>query len=390
MSATIPRTGPDSLGAGVYNLDKGLSTLGEPSRLENFGKWASRIIIGSIAWLVFLLLPALFHPGVRRMGIDDIFADLFLIPQRRANAIFYLVVFYINYGWAIPRFYLRHRYFWYIVFVLGCLAGFVFFNAIVLEAVPSPVQQDASLTGPNGIMQEPANHFFRILGPSHNTFLLIMALGASFTLRLYKQWRQVAEEKAVAEIAFLKAQMAPHFLFNTLNAIYSLALTKHDDAPDAVLKLSRLLRYNVSEAKGARVSLVKELDYIRAYMDLQRLRFSEKVNLWVEITGDDNPEAQRLQIEPFLLIPFIENAFKHGVNSEENSDIQVFIRLRGDDLHMDVSNRKVTVQRKDEDSTGVGIENTQQRLKLLYGGRHTLEIDDTKNYYTVNLQITLS
>ena len=323
------------------------------------------------------------------MGVDDIFADLFLIPQRRANAIFYIAVFYINYLWAIPRLYLRHRYVSYVFFGLGSFAAFYFFNAVVLEGTQMPMPPGReTLSGAEEV--RPVNEIFRILGPSHNTFLLLMALGASFTLGLYKQWRQVAEEKAVAEIAFLKAQMAPHFLFNTLNAIYSLALTKHDDAPDAVLKLSRLLRYNVSEAKGARVSLVKELDYIRAYMDLQRLRFSEKVNLWVEITGDDTPDAYRLEIEPFLLIPFIENAFKHGVNSEENSDIQVFIRLRGADLHMDVSNRKVTVQRKDEDSTGVGIENTQQRLQLLYGGRHTLEIDETKNYYTVNLQIKLS
>lgn len=381
MSATISRRRQPPPGAGTYHPDKGLSTHGERTRMADYGKWALRLVIGVVAWLVFLLLPALFHPGITNMGADDIFADLFLIPQRRANAIFYLAVFYINYLWAIPRLYLRHRYVSYVFFGIGCVAAFFFFNAVVLGGTQLPGAEE---------LQTPVNEFFRILGPSHNTFLLLMALGASFTLGLYKQWRQVAEEKAVAEIAFLKAQMAPHFLFNTLNAIYSLALTKHDDAPDAVLKLSRLLRYNVSEAKGARVSLVKELDYIRAYMDLQRLRFSEKVNLWVEITGDDTPDAARLEIEPFLLIPFIENAFKHGVNSEENSDIQVFIRLRGTDLHMDVSNRKVTVQRKDEDSTGVGIENTRQRLQLLYGGRHTLEIDETKNYYTVNLQITLS
>jgi hypothetical protein len=357
-------------------------SFGEEALMQDSRNWLLRGTLGLLTWAVFLLLPGLFNPQITQMGWDAIVGDLINTPNRLANAVLYIAVFYLNYFLFIPRLYLHRQYLKFALTAIGCLLVFVALNMVLsrpgMPWSPPDMPWRPGEPQPDGL--------FYLLGPSHNLFLFLLAYGASFTLRLYKQWRLVAQEKAAAEIAFLKAQMAPHFLFNTLNSIYSLALTKSPEAPDAVLKLSRLLRYNVSEATGARVSLKKELDYIRAYMDLQRLRFSERVNLWCEISGDEDG----LEIEPFLLIPFIENAFKHGVNSEENSDIQVFIRIRGDDLHLDVSNRKVTVQRKDENSTGIGIDNTRQRLELLYGGRYTLEIDETKTYYTVNLQITLS
>lgn len=390
MTGTIlrnpPATAADGFGIGTSTPH----LFGEEALMQDGRTWVVRIAIGVVAWTVFLLLPGLFNPSITQLGPDAIISDLLDIPQRRANAVFYIAVFYLNYFVFIPRLYLRHRYWLFALSGLGCLVAFVLLNAVVLGGAQDPMPPGTyarGYTAKGGFSPPPSgNTLFRSLGPSHNLFLFLLAYGASFTLRLYKQWRLVAHEKAVAQIAFLKAQMAPHFLFNTLNSIYSLALTQSPEAPDAVLKLSKLLRYNVSEAAGTRVSLNKELDYIRAYMDLQRLRFSERVNLWVEISG----EEEGLEIEPYMLIPFIENAFKHGVNSEENSDIQVFVRIRGEDLHMDVSNRKVSVQRKDEPSTGIGIENTRQRLELLYGGRYTLDIEDTENYYTVNLQITLS
>lgn len=386
----LPATAGGRRGTVSAARERAAPLFGEDALMQDSRTWILRIAIGVVAWTVFLLLPGLFNPSITQLGADAIISDLLDIPQRRANAVFYVAVFYLNYFVFIPRLYLRHRYWLFALSGLSCLAAFVLLNAVILGGAqdPMPPATYAQGTAMKGGFRPPpsGNSFFRALGPSHNLFLFLLAYGASFTLRLYKQWRQVAHEKAVAQIAFLKAQMAPHFLFNTLNSIYSLALTQSPEAPDAVLKLSKLLRYNVSEAAGTRVSVNKELDYIRAYMDLQRLRFSERVNLWVEISG----EEEGLEIEPYMLIPFIENAFKHGVNSEENSDIQVFVRIRGEELHMDVSNRKVSVQRKDEGSTGIGIDNTRQRLELLYGGRYTLEIEDTANYYTVNLQITLS
>ncbi len=382
--------GPGAPGAGFSRRKPRTLLVGEDAVMQDTRQWVLRIAVGALTWAIFLLLPGLFNPSITQMGVDAVLRDLFYIPSRLANAVFYFAVFYLNYFLLIPQLYLRRRYGLYFLSFLGCLAAFILLNVVVMGGAqdPMPPGTPGRGYGPPGSVNgppPPGNAFFKLLGPSHNLFLFLIAFGASFTLRLYKQWRLVAQEKAVAEIAFLKAQMAPHFLFNTLNSIYSLALSKSDEAPEAVLKLSSLLRYNVSEAKGARVSLSKELEYIRAYMDLQRLRFSEKVSLWCEITGEEDG----LEIEPFLLIPFIENAFKHGVNSEEASDIQVFIRIRGTELHLGVSNRKVTVQRRDEDSTGVGIENTRQRLVLLYPGRHDIEIDDGPVYFTVNLEIDL-
>jgi len=187
------------------------------------------------------------------------------------------------------------------------------------------------------------------------------------------------------EISFLKAQINPHFLFNTLNSIYSLSISKSDAAPDAVVKLSNMMRYSVSEANQNFVSLSKEIEYISNYIELQRLRVTDKIKINYEISGD----VEGKQIAPFLLIPFVENAFKHGVNSEEDSDIGIKIDIGSDGLLLKVANKKVTVHIGKDTGIGLGIETTRKRLRLLYPGRHKLDITDNNDSFRILLQIDL-
>ena len=201
----------------------------------------------------------------------------------------------------------------------------------------------------------------------------------------YEQWQTTKEQMLNTEISFLKAQINPHFLFNTLNSIYALTLVKSEKAPDAVVKLSGMMRYAVSEASQSQVSLSKEVSYITNYIELQKLRITDKIVITFDVIGD--PENK--QIAPFLLIPFVENAFKYGVNSEENSDIWIRIEINEDDLQMQIENNKVFVRKDKNYGTSLGIKNTKERLHLMYPGKHLLKIRDGKYDFSVSLYIKL-
>jgi LytS/YehU family sensor histidine kinase len=205
----------------------------------------------------------------------------------------------------------------------------------------------------------------------------------SFAICIYEQWQDTKEQMLNTEISFLKAQINPHFLFNTLNSIYALTLVKSDKAPDSVIRLSGMMRYAVSEANYSFVPLSKEISYISNYVELQKLRITEKILITYELSGD----VEGKLIIPFLLIPFIENAFKYGVNAEENSDIWIRVEINEEDLVMQVENNKVFVKKDKDYGTSLGIKNTRKRLQLLYPGRHVLKIKDGKYDFRVLLQI---
>lgn len=192
-------------------------------------------------------------------------------------------------------------------------------------------------------------------------------------------------DKLDAELSYLKAQINPHFLFNTLNSIYSLALQKSDDAANAVVKLSGMMRYVLTESQRESVSLEKEINYIKDYVELQKLRLGNAVRLDFNISGN----AAQKQIAPLLLIPFIENAFKHGVNAEENSEIEIEINVTESAVNLFVKNNKVNVDNTTDVKTGLGVENTKNRLILLYPDKHHLTIDDNPLSFAVSLSINI-
>jgi len=329
-------------------------------------KRALQVVAHIILWFIFLSLPAIFN--FRRHGIGLFrFTDDLLEPPRWTNGLLLIIVFYFNYYIGIPKLYFNRKYFLLFLSFIVCFGLYFLLNYAMI---------------PPELRYKPTNEY-TALGNSFNFFMFIIVYSFSFAICLYEQWQKTKEQMLNTEISFLKAQINPHFLFNTLNSIYSLALTKSDKAPDAIVKLSGMMRYSVSDANQNFVSLSKELDYISNYIDLQKLRLTDRVKISFEVSGSEEGK----QVAPFLLIPFIENAFKHGVNTEEDSDIRIGIEINDFDLHLHVSNNKVFMRPDIAHGEGLGINTTRQRLILLYPGHHELKVMDKEKQFIVSLKI---
>ena len=195
--------------------------------------------------------------------------------------------------------------------------------------------------------------------------------------------RDLENQRLSAELAFLKSQINPHFLFNSLNSIYSLAYQRSDNTPDAILKLSEIMRYMLYESNDNKVALEKELHYLQNYIDLQKIRFGSNAFIDFKIEG----EVGNQRIVPLLLIAFIENAFKHGVANDRESAIQLLIRVDEQHLYFFIRNKKHNNNR--DASGGIGLSNVKRRLDLLYPRKYNLEIRDEIDTYTCELSLVL-
>lgn len=205
------------------------------------------------------------------------------------------------------------------------------------------------------------------------------------TLRI----REIERENVVSELRALKAQINPHFFFNTLNSIYSLSLDKSDKTPELILRLSELMRYIIYETSDDNVSMEKQLDFFRNYIYLEQLRTEEKIRIELEVKGKHTD----LLIAPLLFLPFIENAFKHVAKEKDNpSFISILFDLSNEDsIVFSVKNKKYTSSRLiNSNNEGIGLSNVRKRLNLLYPLKHTLEISDSDDIFDVKLTLKLS
>jgi len=204
-------------------------------------------------------------------------------------------------------------------------------------------------------------------------------------VKMNEQYQKMDKEKTEAELAYLKTQVNPHFLFNTLNTIYAMALEQSPATADAIAKLSGIMRYVLKESANELISLGTELECISNYIDLQHARFGNGVNIEYKATG----QTGDVQIAPLFLLPFIENAFKHGINPEKDSRVAVNIDVSGDMLKMHIENTIVPIA-NEEPKSGLGIANTEKRLRRQYPGKHTLAISQQNDIFIVDLTIHLS
>jgi len=288
-------------------------------------------------------------------------------------------LFYLNFLYLIPKFLDKKKYRFYtlalvaaiIVFGLGKYGVAVYFKALIL-------------THENHKPISFGSYF--ISAALTNIFFLFLSTALKFSVDWFlneRIQRDLENQRLSAELAFLKSQINPHFLFNSLNSIYSLAYQKSDTAPEAILKLSEIMRYMLYESNDNKVDLTKELQYLQNYIDLQKIRFGNKAFVDFKITG----EVGNQKIVPLLLIAFIENAFKHGVANDPSSPICLRINLDGTKLHFYMENKKHTMNRDTEG--GIGLNNVKRRLDLLYSGKYTLTIKDEPNIYTCELSLVL-
>jgi two-component system, LytTR family, sensor kinase len=198
-----------------------------------------------------------------------------------------------------------------------------------------------------------------------------------------KEKQDLLTEKLKAEQAFLKSQLNPHFLFNTLNNIYSLTLNQSPKAPEAVLKLSELMRYMLYESNVDKINLETEVKYLSNFIELQKMRYSKQIFVDFEVAGDLHTQ----EVAPLLLISFVENAFKHGEVNDEHNPLKISLLVNQNNLNFTVINHKKK-QNKDEIG-GVGLENVKRRLQLIYPNQHSLEVQDSDKNYNCELNIIL-
>jgi len=212
-------------------------------------------------------------------------------------------------------------------------------------------------------------------------------------IKMFKSWYQKQEEKAIlikanadAEIQLLKAQIHPHFLFNTLNNIYSFTLTKSPQASAIVSHLNDTLSYMIKDCSAEFVPLSKEIKLIRDYISLEQIRYGNRLDIHTEIIGDISGK----RISPLLLIPFVENSFKHGTSKMlEHPWVKLFIEIKSSELWFMLSNSKPSSDEYYNRKKGIGLQNVKKRLALLYPQAHSLIIESSGNTFTVKMKTPL-
>jgi hypothetical protein len=336
-------------------------------------------VIGSV---LFLFVPFVMGP----QGIHDL-KDLAINPILQRETIEFtliLIFYYINYFLLIPKIYFPRKYLLYILILVSIF--------LVIAFIPKIFIPTADF-GPSAINRPPVPPPFRPMHSHplidmriiHDFFIFLAVIFFSIIIKTNNRLKLTEKEKLKSELQYLRAQINPHFLFNTLNSIYSLAIEKSDYTADAVVKLSGMMRYVISETDHDFVSLEKEINYLTDYVELQRLRLDNSNTVEYFVKGD----ALGKKVAPLILIPFVENAFKYGVNPEQVSKIHILVDITQDVLSLTVSNTIVYSNKPQNERTGLGIENAKTRLDLQYPQKYSLVFMEKDHTFEVNLTINL-
>ncbi|BAV08662.1 Histidine kinase [Filimonas lacunae] len=350
-------------------------------------------------WLVFLYLPLLFISGQN----DSVsLATLVFSTPYWAFACTYIAVFYIHSYVLIPLAQQRKQPIVYGAAIVLLLVAIYYlrpfdhlvshFSRTAAAPTPGPMPFPGEPPPPGPIGPRGGNMphhapIFDIMSLILYFLLLILSWGIKIT----DNWKTATErearaeaDKASAELSFLKAQINPHFLFNTLNNIYALTIKTSPEAADSILKLAKIMRYITNEAHRDYVPLQNELECIADFIAIQQLRLGAKTQVAFTING----QAGSHLIAPLIMMTYIENAFKYGISKQEASIIQIEISIEKDVITLLCRNRAF-INIHPEESTGIGIANTQKRLTHLYNGKHTIAISNQEGYFTVNLTLAL-
>ena len=294
-----------------------------------------------------------------------------------------LVVYFVNFYLFGPYLFFKRRYWWFallnlvLIFGLNSQFFYVFFNR---NNIPNMPAMDANMW----IGYFGGALMFLVL----NCVIVAIAIGIRHFIRTRQIKQQLADEKAKnteAELAWLKNQINPHFLFNTLNNISSLTQIDPDAAQDAIAQLSDLLRYAMYETNKNTVPLQGEVAFMSNYVELMKLRCNEKTAVNYELSIDN----YQLEIAPLLFISLIENAFKHGVSSSRDSRIDIRLEQQAETLIFNCENTNYPKDDADRSGSGIGIENTRRRLDLIYKNRYTWEQTLEDNIYKVKVTLQL-
>jgi len=322
-------------------------------------------IIFWLVWYFFYIITYSFGGTEKAQFIQN----FYLLPVRMAGT--YLLIY-----WILPKFLFKKKYIQFLI--LGIVHAFLFGFSIWLV-----------LYFATGFHASDSIPFIRSIVLNYQIPATAAAIYLFKRMYLIQQYSlNLENEKLEAELKFLKSQIHPHFLFNTLNNLYALTLKKSDKAPEMVIQLSNLLEYTLYSGKETEVGLNEEIKQLSGYIDLEKLRFGKRLKINTEIDGN----VDGLLIAPLLLLPFVENSFKHGASNDLKSPfIDLKINVKDNHLKFSISNsNRCESQIPESYKEGIGLKNVKRRLELLYPRKHSLEILQKQDIFDVNLTLELN
>ncbi|ATP58559.1 hypothetical protein CPT03_19865 [Pedobacter ginsengisoli] len=342
-------------------------------------KSRNSIVIHLLFWLfIVLLVTAIVIYSKERVSFYDLAVNF------GYSGLINISIFYINYTLLIPLLIKENKK--YGLYIISIILLMIMMSLIKTVIASLHVETILRHLSSSGTVEYLPISTYAISALFISGFFIVV----SSLLKLAIDWfgnertqRNLESEKKEMELQFLKSQLNPHFLFNSLNNIYSLAYQKSDKTADAILKLSEIMRYMIYESNDSWVSLSKEIEYVQSFIELQKLRFKDGAA--VEFTM--NGEIDNQQIVPLILISFVENAFKHGVANDPKNPIKINIIANQKILHFSITNKK-NKYNKDE-MGGVGLNNVERRLQLLYPDRYKLNIVNSATHYTSELMLDI-
>jgi two-component system, LytTR family, sensor kinase len=328
--------------------------------------------------VIFWAATVIFHMFTRLHLVASVGAGQFLLEVIVRNVLLALVI-YINLFVLIPRFVQQKKWFAYVVFLMLDLA----FYAAAKNA------HDVYLYG-YFLGDEGRRYFF--YNTFYNLSIALFYTAFSVALQLSREWygqreliRKIEVEKLNTELDYLKAQINPHFLFNSINTIYFQIDKQNTVARETLSSFSEMLRYQLYECNGKEIPVEREVTYLRNYVDLQRHRKDENYQITFLCHG-----LEGFTIAPLLLIPFVENAFKHVSHFPNGNEIKITLSKKENIFRMNIFNTRDANQRNNNEAHGIGLKNVRRRLELLYKGHYTLDVRESPENFEVNLELTVN
>lgn len=375
------------------------------------------IIVHAAVWICFFLLPYIFSPRLDEFAfnsnVNRFYTTFFIVIN-----LFLCFFYYFNTLLLIPKLLLNRKWLIYLLIVVSSLIIFLYVPREITnwitgtneetlrrdfwekraemykkaqgQGTSTQLQNKLNQNRPSPPPHRPPHKSNRIwyFPGSYAIFILVFTVGTCIVLmqewlKIEQKKDEIEHEKINTELSFLKSQVNPHFFFNTLNNIYSLAVVGSEQTAPSIMKLSSIMRYILTETQSNQVPLQNEIDFITNFIDLQSVRLTNKVKVNFKAEGD----IEAAQIAPLIFIPFIENAFKYGISTKEETTID--IQLVSTNTKLSFSVRNTIVKTIKGDTTGIGINNVKRRLELLYPDKHNLQVEEINNQFIVHLDIEL-
>lgn len=346
------------------------------------------ILIHVLVWTVIGMVLLVYQP----LSLNIVVPIQLWIKQALVMAMV-ITVFYINANIFVPRYLLQNRIRDFFILLILLSGTVIFISTLVDPWLHIPQLMDKAFHHRGPPRGRPGDH--RKDFPFFMLTLTSLVLGVSTSISAIQKWQKdqqlrqdLEQEKTTSELSFLKAQINPHFFFNTLNNIYALTTVDVVQSREAIHKLSRMMRYLLYETQHGTTLLSKEIGFVHDYIDLMQLRLTDKVTLEFSYPSD----LKDIQIAPMLFLPFVENAFKHGISATLPSYLAIVIEQHGDELSLDVTNTIFEDQQLSmEGNSGIGLANTRRRLDLMYPGKYKLIIERSADQlYKVKLKLNLA